>query len=160
MRGNQTEDCIKTPFSTGHQHDAESRDSASGVRAACLSDVLLAGSSIQVSSPHPPCVNGCKVTRGPLALNKRVFFRTSKESVSDGVSLSSGDAQRLFNAVKELLQIPSEEQDPQTADGDGYRMALNSSNGAPACGIRYRCNTLLLQAQQLQLVCCFYQGIW
>lgn len=55
-------------------------------------------------------------------------FRTSKESVADGVSLSSTDAQRLFNAVKELLQIPLDEQDLQTADGDGYCLALNSWN--------------------------------
>lgn len=95
----------------------------------------------------------------PSCSEQKCVFRTSKESVSDGVSLSSDDAQRLFNAVKELLQIPSDEQDPQTADGDGYRMALHSSNDAPACGIRHRCNTLLLQAQ-LQLVCCFYQGTW
>lgn len=53
-------------------------------------------------------------------------FRTSKESVADGVSLWSDDAQRLFNAVKELLQIPSDEQDHQAADGDGYSLALIS----------------------------------
>lgn len=69
---------MKTPFSTGHQRDAESRDSASGVRAACLSDVLLAGSSIQVRSLHPPRVNGGQVSRGPLALNERVFSEPVK----------------------------------------------------------------------------------
>uniref|UniRef100_A0A3B4ZWF9 Calcitonin/calcitonin-related polypeptide, alpha n=1 Tax=Stegastes partitus TaxID=144197 RepID=A0A3B4ZWF9_9TELE len=41
--------------------------------------------------------------------------RTSQESMSDGVSLSSDDAQRLLKAIKEFMQIPSEE---QTADGN------------------------------------------
>lgn len=95
----------------------------------------------------------------PCCVKQKCTFRTSKESVSDGVSLSSDEAQRFFNAVKELLQMPSDEQDHQTADADGYRMALNSSNDAPTWGMRYKRNTLLSQAPQPQLVCCFYQGI-
>ncbi|XP_071344673.1 calcitonin/calcitonin-related polypeptide, alpha isoform X3 [Trachinotus anak] len=44
--------------------------------------------------------------------------RTSKESMSDGVTLSNDDAQRLLRAMKELMQITSDEQDHQTADGN------------------------------------------
>ncbi|CAI5645393.1 unnamed protein product [Oreochromis niloticus] len=44
--------------------------------------------------------------------------RTSKESMSDGVTLSNDDAQRLLRAMKEFMQITSEEQAQQTADGN------------------------------------------
>ncbi|KAF1392811.1 hypothetical protein PFLUV_G00031920 [Perca fluviatilis] len=42
--------------------------------------------------------------------------RTSKESMSDGIILSNDDAQRLLQAIKEFMQITSDEQD--TADGN------------------------------------------
>ncbi|KAK2853989.1 hypothetical protein Q5P01_006650 [Channa striata] len=43
--------------------------------------------------------------------------RTSKES--DGVTrLDDDDAQRLLRAIKEFMQIASDEQDHQTADGN------------------------------------------
>lgn len=45
---------MRTLFSTGHQRDAESRDSSSGVRADHLSDARLAGGSVQVRSPQRP----------------------------------------------------------------------------------------------------------
>ncbi|XP_023118055.2 calcitonin/calcitonin-related polypeptide, alpha isoform X2 [Amphiprion ocellaris] len=41
--------------------------------------------------------------------------RTSKESMTDGLTLSDEDAQRLLKAVKEFMQITSDE---QTADGN------------------------------------------
>uniref|UniRef100_A0A8C4H896 Calcitonin/calcitonin-related polypeptide, alpha n=1 Tax=Dicentrarchus labrax TaxID=13489 RepID=A0A8C4H896_DICLA len=44
--------------------------------------------------------------------------RTSKESMSDGVTLSNDDAQRLLRAIKEFMQISSDEQDHQAADGN------------------------------------------
>ncbi|XP_068586739.1 calcitonin/calcitonin-related polypeptide, alpha isoform X1 [Cebidichthys violaceus] len=44
--------------------------------------------------------------------------RTSKESMSDGVTLSNDDAQRLLRAIKEFMQITSDEQDHQAADGN------------------------------------------
>ncbi|CAF99658.1 unnamed protein product [Tetraodon nigroviridis] len=56
---------------------------------------------------------------GQTYVSQAAPSRTSKESAADGVSLFSDDAQRLFNAVKELLQIPLDEQDHQTADEDG-----------------------------------------
>ncbi|XP_067352515.1 calcitonin/calcitonin-related polypeptide, alpha isoform X1 [Channa argus] len=44
--------------------------------------------------------------------------RTSKESMSDEVTGSDDyDAQRLLRAIKEFMQIASDEQDHQTADG-------------------------------------------
>ncbi|XP_041796838.1 calcitonin/calcitonin-related polypeptide, alpha [Chelmon rostratus] len=45
--------------------------------------------------------------------------RTSKESMSDGVTLSNDDAQNLLRAIKEFMQITSDDvQDHQTADGN------------------------------------------
>ncbi|XP_044045698.1 calcitonin/calcitonin-related polypeptide, alpha isoform X1 [Siniperca chuatsi] len=44
--------------------------------------------------------------------------RTSKESMSDGVTLSNDEAQRLLRAIMEFMQITSDEQDHQTADGN------------------------------------------
>ncbi|XP_075966350.1 calcitonin/calcitonin-related polypeptide, alpha [Anarhichas minor] len=43
---------------------------------------------------------------------------SSKESMSDGVTLSNDDAQSLLRAIKEFMQITSDEQDHQTADGN------------------------------------------
>ncbi|XP_010729375.2 calcitonin/calcitonin-related polypeptide, alpha [Larimichthys crocea] len=44
--------------------------------------------------------------------------RSSKESMSDGATLSNDDAQSLFRAIKEFMKITSDEQD-QTVDGNG-----------------------------------------
>ncbi|XP_070689973.1 calcitonin/calcitonin-related polypeptide, alpha isoform X3 [Pempheris klunzingeri] len=41
---------------------------------------------------------------------------SSEESMSDGVTLSNDDAQRLIAAIKEFMQITSDEQAHQTAD--------------------------------------------
>lgn len=49
-------------------------------------------------------------------LYRMCIFRTSKESMSDGVTLSNEDAQGLLRAIKEFMQITSEEQDHQTAE--------------------------------------------
>ncbi|XP_049902816.1 calcitonin/calcitonin-related polypeptide, alpha isoform X1 [Epinephelus moara] len=43
--------------------------------------------------------------------------RSSKMEL-DGVTLSNDDAQRLLRAIKEFMQITSDEQDQQTADGN------------------------------------------
>ncbi|KAG8001573.1 Calcitonin-1 [Nibea albiflora] len=43
--------------------------------------------------------------------------RSSKESISDGVTLSNDDAQSLLRAIKEFMKITSDEQD-QNADGN------------------------------------------
>ncbi|XP_045888677.1 calcitonin-1-like [Micropterus dolomieu] len=43
---------------------------------------------------------------------------SSKESLSDGVTLSNDDAQRLLRAIKEFMQITSDEQDHQKSDGN------------------------------------------
>lgn len=50
--------------------------------------------------------------------NQMCAFRTSKESMSDGITLSNDDAQTLLRAIKELMQISSDEQDHQTAEGN------------------------------------------
>ncbi|CAK6969755.1 calcitonin/calcitonin-related polypeptide%2C alpha [Scomber scombrus] len=44
--------------------------------------------------------------------------RNSKDALTDGVTLSSDDAQRLLRAIKEFMQITSDEQEQQTADGN------------------------------------------
>ncbi|XP_028257973.1 calcitonin/calcitonin-related polypeptide, alpha [Parambassis ranga] len=44
--------------------------------------------------------------------------RSSKGSMSDGVTLSNDDAERLLRAMKEFMQITSDEQALQTADGN------------------------------------------
>nr|XP_033485623.1 calcitonin/calcitonin-related polypeptide, alpha isoform X4 [Epinephelus lanceolatus] len=43
---------------------------------------------------------------------------SSSKMESDGVTLSNDDAQRLLRAIKEFMQITSDEQDQQTADGN------------------------------------------
>lgn len=48
------------------------------------------------------------------------IFRNSKEPLSDGITLSGDDAQKLLRAIKDFMQIPSDEQDHQTADGSRY----------------------------------------
>ncbi|XP_034535985.1 calcitonin/calcitonin-related polypeptide, alpha [Notolabrus celidotus] len=43
---------------------------------------------------------------------------SSKELMSDGLTLSGDDAQKLLRAIKDFMQITSDEQDPQTTDGN------------------------------------------
>ncbi|XP_049902825.1 calcitonin/calcitonin-related polypeptide, alpha isoform X2 [Epinephelus moara] len=43
---------------------------------------------------------------------------SSSKMELDGVTLSNDDAQRLLRAIKEFMQITSDEQDQQTADGN------------------------------------------
>lgn len=49
-----------------------------------------------------------------------LILRSNKESLPDGVTLSNDDAQRFLSAMKEFMQITSDEQDQQTADGSRY----------------------------------------
>ncbi|XP_075877987.1 calcitonin/calcitonin-related polypeptide, alpha isoform X2 [Nelusetta ayraudi] len=44
-------------------------------------------------------------------------FRSSKESMSDGVSLFNDDTQRLFKVIKELMQRSLDEQELSMAEG-------------------------------------------
>jgi len=54
-------------------------------------------------------------------LNQICIFRTSKESMLDGVMQSNNDAQRLLRAFKEFMQITSDEQElMEAADGTRY----------------------------------------
>ncbi|XP_037647096.1 calcitonin/calcitonin-related polypeptide, alpha [Sebastes umbrosus] len=57
--------------------------------------------------------------------------RTSKESMSDGVTLSNDDAQLLLRAIKEL--ITSDEQDQQTADGNSNATAQKRACNTATC---------------------------
>ncbi|XP_068586741.1 calcitonin/calcitonin-related polypeptide, alpha isoform X2 [Cebidichthys violaceus] len=59
--------------------------------------------------------------------------RTSKESMSDGVTLSNDDAQRLLRAIKEFMQITSDEQDHQAADGNSNATAQKRACNTATC---------------------------
>ncbi|XP_029281929.1 calcitonin gene-related peptide-like isoform X2 [Cottoperca gobio] len=59
--------------------------------------------------------------------------RTSKESMSDGITLSNDDTQRLLRAIKEFLQITSDEQDHQTADGNSNTTAQKRGCNTSTC---------------------------
>ncbi|TKS70202.1 Calcitonin gene-related peptide [Collichthys lucidus] len=58
--------------------------------------------------------------------------RSSKESMSDGVTLSNDDAQSLFRAIKEFMKITSDEQD-QTADGNSNTTAQKRACNTATC---------------------------
>lgn len=47
-------------------------------------------------------------------------FSTSKESMSDGVTLLNKDAEMLLRAIKEFVQITSDEPAKQPADEERY----------------------------------------
>ncbi|KAF3686483.1 Calcitonin gene-related peptide [Channa argus] len=60
--------------------------------------------------------------------------RTSKESMSDEVTGSDDyDAQRLLRAIKEFMQIASDEQDHQTADGSSNTTAQKRACNTATC---------------------------
>ncbi|XP_030582034.1 calcitonin/calcitonin-related polypeptide, alpha [Archocentrus centrarchus] len=59
--------------------------------------------------------------------------RSSKESMSDGGTLSNDDAQRLLRAMKEFMQITSEEQAQQTADGNSNATAQKRACNTATC---------------------------
>ncbi|XP_068175192.1 calcitonin/calcitonin-related polypeptide, alpha [Antennarius striatus] len=58
--------------------------------------------------------------------------RITKES--NGVALSDDDAQRLLRAIKEFMQLTSDEQDHQTADGNSLdRPVSKRCTGLSTC---------------------------
>nr|XP_043886606.1 calcitonin/calcitonin-related polypeptide, alpha isoform X2 [Solea senegalensis] len=59
--------------------------------------------------------------------------RSNKESMSDGVTLSDDDAQRLLRAIKEFMQIASDEQDHQTADGNSNATVQKRACNTATC---------------------------
>ncbi|XP_030269591.1 calcitonin/calcitonin-related polypeptide, alpha isoform X1 [Sparus aurata] len=60
--------------------------------------------------------------------------RNSKEPLSDGITLSGDDAQKLLRAIKDFMQIPSDEQDHQTADGSSLdRPVSKRCTGLSTC---------------------------
>ncbi|KAM7015155.1 calcitonin/calcitonin-related polypeptide, alpha [Tautogolabrus adspersus] len=59
---------------------------------------------------------------------------SSKELISDGVTLSDDDAQKLLRAMKEFMQITSNEQDQQAADGNSLdRPVSKRCTGLSTC---------------------------
>uniref|UniRef100_A0A3Q3X3R9 Calcitonin peptide-like domain-containing protein n=1 Tax=Mola mola TaxID=94237 RepID=A0A3Q3X3R9_MOLML len=67
-----------------------------------------------------------------MYISQAVPSRTSKESTSDGVALND-DVERLLRAMKELLQITSDEQDHQTAEGDSNTTAQKRACNTATC---------------------------
>ncbi|XP_062273268.1 calcitonin/calcitonin-related polypeptide, alpha [Scomber scombrus] len=59
--------------------------------------------------------------------------RNSKDALTDGVTLSSDDAQRLLRAIKEFMQITSDEQEQQTADGNNNATAQKRACNTATC---------------------------
>ncbi|XP_030269592.1 calcitonin/calcitonin-related polypeptide, alpha isoform X2 [Sparus aurata] len=59
--------------------------------------------------------------------------RNSKEPLSDGITLSGDDAQKLLRAIKDFMQIPSDEQDHQTADGSSNATAQKRACNTATC---------------------------
>ncbi|KAI9528527.1 hypothetical protein NQZ68_020353 [Dissostichus eleginoides] len=59
--------------------------------------------------------------------------RTSKELMSDGVTLSNDDAQKLLRAIKEFLQITSDDQDHQSPDGNSNATAQKRGCNTSTC---------------------------
>ncbi|XP_074522958.1 calcitonin/calcitonin-related polypeptide, alpha [Halichoeres trimaculatus] len=58
---------------------------------------------------------------------------SSKESMSDGLTLSDDDAQKLLRAIKDFMQITSDEQDPQTTDGNSNVTAQKRACNTATC---------------------------
>ncbi|KAM8895300.1 calcitonin/calcitonin-related polypeptide, alpha [Spinachia spinachia] len=59
--------------------------------------------------------------------------RTSKESMSDGVTLSNEDAEGLLRAIKEFMHLSSEEQGHQTADAKSNATAQKRGCNTATC---------------------------
>ncbi|XP_033972843.1 calcitonin/calcitonin-related polypeptide, alpha [Trematomus bernacchii] len=59
--------------------------------------------------------------------------RTSKELMSDGVPLSNDDGQKLLRAIKEFLQITSDDQDHQSPDGNSNATAQKRGCNTSTC---------------------------
>ncbi|AWP01528.1 putative calcitonin-1-like isoform 2 [Scophthalmus maximus] len=59
--------------------------------------------------------------------------RTIKDSMSNGVMLSNDDAQSLLRAIKEFMQMTSDEQDAQTADGNSNATAQKRACNTSTC---------------------------
>ncbi|XP_038558162.1 calcitonin/calcitonin-related polypeptide, alpha isoform X2 [Micropterus salmoides] len=58
---------------------------------------------------------------------------SSKESLSDGVTLSNDDAQSLLRAIKDFMQITSDEQDHQKSDGNSNATAQKRACNTATC---------------------------
>uniref|UniRef100_A0A672JHX2 Calcitonin/calcitonin-related polypeptide, alpha n=1 Tax=Salarias fasciatus TaxID=181472 RepID=A0A672JHX2_SALFA len=75
----------------------------------------------------------CALIICQICISQAAPSRSSKESMSDGVTLSNDDAQRLLRAIKEFMQITADEQDHQTADGDSNTTAQKRGCNTSTC---------------------------
>ncbi|KAM7424204.1 hypothetical protein PAMA_000512 [Pampus argenteus] len=57
----------------------------------------------------------------------------SKDALMDEITLSNDDAQRLLRAFKELVQMTSDEQEHQTADGNNNATAQKRACNTSTC---------------------------
>ncbi|XP_034381613.1 calcitonin/calcitonin-related polypeptide, alpha isoform X2 [Cyclopterus lumpus] len=67
----------------------------------------------------------CALISCQMYVSQAAPSRTSKESISDRVTLSNDDAQSLLRAIKDFMQITSDEQEHQTADGNSLDRPLS-----------------------------------
>ncbi|XP_026234622.1 calcitonin/calcitonin-related polypeptide, alpha [Anabas testudineus] len=58
---------------------------------------------------------------------------SSKEFMTDGATRSDDDVQKLLRAIKEFMQITSDEQDHQTAEGNSNATAQKRSCNTATC---------------------------
>ncbi|XP_028295994.1 calcitonin/calcitonin-related polypeptide, alpha isoform X2 [Gouania willdenowi] len=60
-----------------------------------------------------------------MYVTQAASFSSSKESVSDGVVLSNDDIPKLLTAIKEFMQLSSDEGAHQPAEGDSLNRGMS-----------------------------------
>uniref|UniRef100_A0A3Q2CF52 Calcitonin-1-like n=1 Tax=Cyprinodon variegatus TaxID=28743 RepID=A0A3Q2CF52_CYPVA len=65
--------------------------------------------------------------------SSNIVFSTSKESRSDGVTLLNKDTETLLRAIKEFMQISSDEATQQAADGESNSTAQKRACNTATC---------------------------
>uniref|UniRef100_A0A8C2Z5A8 Calcitonin/calcitonin-related polypeptide, alpha n=1 Tax=Cyclopterus lumpus TaxID=8103 RepID=A0A8C2Z5A8_CYCLU len=75
----------------------------------------------------------CALISCQMYVSQAAPSRTSKESISDRVTLSNDDAQSLLRAIKDFMQITSDEQEHQTADGNSNATAQKRGCNTATC---------------------------
>ncbi|XP_028296000.1 calcitonin/calcitonin-related polypeptide, alpha isoform X3 [Gouania willdenowi] len=68
-----------------------------------------------------------------MYVTQAASFSSSKESVSDGVVLSNDDIPKLLTAIKEFMQLSSDEGAHQPAEGDSNVTAQKRACNTATC---------------------------
>uniref|UniRef100_A0A3Q3R7B8 Calcitonin peptide-like domain-containing protein n=1 Tax=Monopterus albus TaxID=43700 RepID=A0A3Q3R7B8_MONAL len=75
----------------------------------------------------------CALIICQMYISQAAPSRTSKESMSDGVTGLNDDVQRLFKTIKEFMQITSDEQDHPAAEGSSNAAAQKRACNTATC---------------------------